>query len=313
MLRKLIIVLMSLSLCWTTLACGSSSNTTSSNNRPTQTVSQNRTQTNQGEYPVQQAQYNDANGEYSLMLLNTPPGTPPVYRTTNLQMARLTDEQIQAGKGTYAQIQGDQATLYLTEDFKIEYVHNVTETRTDPATGQQQVVVVRQQSSFWQPFAGAFVGSAIANTLFAPRYYVPPVYQPGGTLVGYGGYGNTYDSAVQDYRSRYNSPPPAVRNRQVLRTTGNIASPSYNRTTPSPSRNTTPSTGSGTASSPSTPSTPRSTSKDASRSTGSGVGSSNLQRSNSTRRSSPTQQRTPSFGSGGSRNRSFGGSSKRRR
>ncbi|EAW36958.1 hypothetical protein L8106_21127 [Lyngbya sp. PCC 8106] len=275
---------MSLSLCWTTLACGSSSTTTTSNQTPTQTVSQNRTQANQGEYPVQQAEYNDANGEYSLMLLNTPSGTPPTYRTTNLQMARLTDEQTQAGKGTYAQIQGDQATLYLTEDFKIQYVHNVTETRTDPSTGQQQVVVVRQQSSFWQPFAGAFVGSAIASTLFAPRYYVPPAYQPGG-LTGYGGYGNTYNSAVSDYRSRYNSPPPAVKNRQVLRTTGNIASPSNNRTN-------------------------RSTSRDASRSTGSGVGSSNLQRSNQTR-PSQTQKRTPSFGSGSSRSRS-GGSRRRR-
>ncbi|MGB3188002.1 hypothetical protein [Lyngbya sp. PCC 8106] len=284
MLRKFIIVLMSLSLCWTTLACGSSSTTTTSNQTPTQTVSQNRTQANQGEYPVQQAEYNDANGEYSLMLLNTPSGTPPTYRTTNLQMARLTDEQTQAGKGTYAQIQGDQATLYLTEDFKIQYVHNVTETRTDPSTGQQQVVVVRQQSSFWQPFAGAFVGSAIASTLFAPRYYVPPAYQPGG-LTGYGGYGNTYNSAVSDYRSRYNSPPPAVKNRQVLRTTGNIASPSNNRTN-------------------------RSTSRDASRSTGSGVGSSNLQRSNQTR-PSQTQKRTPSFGSGSSRSRS-GGSRRRR-
>ena len=301
MLRKFIIVLMSLSLCWTTLACGSSSTTTASNQTPTQTVSQNRTQANQGEYPVQQAEYNDADGEYSLMLLNTPPGTPPVYRTTNLQMARLTDEQIQAGKGTYAQIQGDQATLYLTEDFKIQYVHNVTETRTDPATGQQQVVVVRQQSSFWQPFAGAFVGSAIANTLFAPRYYVPPAYQPGGVLTGYGGYGNTYNSAVSDYRSRYNSPPPAVKNRQVLRTTGNIASPSNNRNTPSSS---------GNIASPSNNRNTPSSSRDASRSTGSGVGSSNLQRSNQTR-PSRTQKRTPSFGSGGSRSRS-GGSRRRR-
>jgi len=34
--------------------------------------------------------------EYSLMLLNTPAGTP--FRTTNLQMARLTDEEIKAGQ-----------------------------------------------------------------------------------------------------------------------------------------------------------------------------------------------------------------------
>ncbi|MDY7020587.1 MAG: hypothetical protein SWJ54_04380 [Cyanobacteriota bacterium] len=288
MLRKFIIVLMSLSLCWTTLACGSS-NTSTYNNSPTQQVSRpNRSQIQQGEYPVQQAQYNDADGSYSLMLLNTPPGTPPVYQTTNLQMARLTEEQVAAGTGPYAKIQGDEATLYLSEDFKIEYVHNVTETRTDPNTGRQEVVVVRQQSSFWQPFAGAFIGSAIANSLFTPRYYVPPAYQPSGFMTGYGGYGNTYDTAVRDYRSRYNAPPPAVKNRQVLRTTGNVTSPSRNRTT-------------------------RSTSPQRSRSTGSGVGSSDLKRSNQTR-PSRTQKRSPSFGSGGrSRSRGYSGGSRRRR
>ncbi|MEL7036760.1 MAG: hypothetical protein AAFO04_14225 [Cyanobacteria bacterium J06592_8] len=287
MLRKFIIVLMSLSLCWTTLACGSS-NTSTYNNTPTQQVSRpNRSQVQQGEYPVQQAQYNDADGSYSLMLLNTPPGTPPVYQTTNLQMARLTEEQVAAGTGVYAKIQGNEATLYLSEDFKIEYVHNVTETRTDPNTGRQEVVVVRQQSSFWQPFAGAFIGSAIANSLFTPRYYVPPAYQPGGFLTGYGGYGNTYDTAVRDYRSRYNTPPAAVKNRQVLRTTGNVTSPSRNRTT-------------------------RSTSPERNRSTGSGVGSSDLKRSNQTR-PSQTQKRSPSFGSGGrSRSRGFSGGRRRR-
>ena len=291
MLRKLIVVLMSLTLCWTTVACGSSSST--SYQTPAPRVSQARSQTRltQGQYPVQQAQYDDGSGEYSLMLLNTPPGTPPVYRTSDLQMARLTDEQVEAGKSSYLEVNNNnQGIFYLTEDFKIECVHNVTETRTDPATGQQQVVVVRQESSFWRPFAGAFIGSAIASTLFAPRYYVPPIYQPGGTLMGYGGYGNTYQSAVNSYSSRYNSPPPAVTNRQTLRTTGTVRSTNRNRTTNSPTTGT-------------------------SRSTGSGVGSSNLQRSNPNR-SGSTQKRTPSFGSGGTRRssparRSFG--SRRRR
>lgn len=290
MLRKLIVVLMSLTLCWTTVACGSSSST--SNQTPAPRVSQSRSQTqlSQGEYPVQQAQYDDGSGEYTLMLLNTPAGTPPVYRTADLQMARLTDEQVEAGKSSYLEVNGNQGIFYLTEDFKIEYVHNVTETRTDPASGQQQVVVVRQESSFWRPFAGAFIGSAIANTLFAPRYYVPPVYQPGGTLLGYGGYGNTYQSAVNSYSSRYNSPPPAVKNRQILRTTGSVRSSNRNRTTTSPTTGT-------------------------SRSTGSGVGSSTLKRSNSNS-SGSTQKRTPSFGSSGTRRssparRSFGSRGRR--
>jgi len=49
-----------------------------------------------GQYPVQQATFNDADGEYSLILLNTP--ATPTFRTTNLQMARLTDEEIKAGQ-----------------------------------------------------------------------------------------------------------------------------------------------------------------------------------------------------------------------
>jgi hypothetical protein len=289
MFRQLIIALMSLSLCWTTVACGSPNSTVSSPTQtPTQTTAATANQPTSGEYPLQQAQYDDGNGEYTFMLLNTPAGKSPVYRTTDVQMARLTDEQIEAGKQSYLEVKADQAIAYITEDFKIEYVHNVTETVTDPQTGQQQTIVVRQQSSFWTPFAASIAGNMVANALFAPRYYVPPMYQPGGTLLGYGGYGNTYNSAVSQYQTRYNQPPAAVKNRQTLRTTGAI-------------RNT---------------ATPRATStttkKDANRSTGSGFGSTNLkQKSNG---SSTTKKRTPSFGSSPSRRApSFGGSRRRRR
>jgi len=75
---------------------------------------------------VQQATFNDADGEYSLILLNTPAGTP-TFRTTNLQMARLTDEEIKAGQKSYLKVENGQPALYLTEDFKIEYVHAVTD------------------------------------------------------------------------------------------------------------------------------------------------------------------------------------------
>jgi hypothetical protein len=219
------------------------------------------------------------------MLLNTPAGKSATYRTTDLQMAQLSEEQIKAGEKSTLNITNDQPVLYLTEDFRIEYVHNVTETQTNPATGQPQTVVVRQESSFWTPFAASFAGSAIANSLFSPRYYVPPMYQSGGMMTGYGGYGSNYNQAVNDYRTRYNSPPAAVKNSTTLRTTGNI-------------RNSNPNS-----------SGKRSTSPNSSRSTGSGFGSTDL-------RTSPnkgsTQQRKPSFGSG-SRSRSYSGSGSRRR
>ncbi|MEG3877197.1 hypothetical protein QT972_07415 [Microcoleus sp. herbarium7] len=291
MLRRLTIYLMALTFLLTATACGSPEPETRANpganpaaNRNVNTV---RPAPNnnlaQGQYPVQQATYDDAEGEYSLMLLNTPPGSPPVYRTRDLQMARLTDEEIAAGKKSYLNIANNQAVLHLTEDFKIEYVHNVTETVTNPQTGQPQQVVVRQQSGFWAPFAGAIAGQAIGSLLFRPRYYVPPVYQP-GIMTGYGGYGNTYGQAVQQYQTRYQAPPAAVRNRQVLRTTGRLRSPSSNV----PIR--------------------RPAAPGANRSTGSGYGGSTLRRS--PRPTSP-QRRSPSFGSGRSsrqpsRSRSFG-------
>lgn len=285
MLRKLTILFMCLTLSWTTVACGGSRSTSYRNSSNTN-VASTRNQVRQGEYPVQQATYNDANGEYNLMLLNTPAGQSPVYQTTDLQMARLTDEETQAGKGSYAEISGDRAVLHLTPDFKIEYVHNVTDTRTNPTSGQTETVIVRRESNFWTPFAGALAGQAIGSMLFRPQYYVPPIYQPGGVLVGYGGYGRTYDGAVAQYRTRYQAPPAAVRNRQTLRTTGNINSPSTNRRTN------------------------RQQQRDANRSTGSGFGSSNLRQSEGSRQ----KKRNSSFGSGGrsrSRRGSFGGRRRR--
>lgn len=285
MLRKLTILLMSLSLCLTALACSSPSQTQSQQNPNNNTVSA-PTQLSQGQYPVQQATYNDADGEYTLMLLNTPPGTPSNYRTRDLQMARLTDAEIAEGKKTYLEVNGGKAVMHLTEDFKIEYVHNVTETRTDPQTGQQETVIVRQQSGFWAPFAGALAGQALGSLLFSPRYYVPPVYQPGVTVLrGYGGYGSTYGEAVNRYQARYQTPPPAVRNRQTFRTTGRLRSPSYDR-----------------------PSTVRRTNPNANRSTGSGYGNSRLRNSN---KSNPSRVNRPgSFGTGArsrpSGSRSFG-------
>lgn len=270
MLRRFTILFCALLLSVSTLACSSpqaANNSNPSANREFQTTTQTRL--NDGEYPVQQATYDDSNGEYSLMLLNA---NPPMYRSTDLQMARLTDEEVAAKKEAYLKVENGKASLHIPQDFRIEYVHNVTETRPDPQTGQPQTVVVRQQSSFWAPFAGALAGQVVGNLLFTPRYYVPPVYSPGASiLTGYGGYGSSYSQAVSQYQTRYNQPPAAVRNRQVLRTTGGI-----NRTTSRPRNRPQVNTN---------------------RPTGSGYGSSTLRRSDGR---SPSRARSGGgFGSGG--------------
>lgn len=289
MLRKAIILLISLSLCLTTVACGSSNSNqayrNSNNTDSTQTRS-SQTRLSEGQYGVQQATYDDINGEYTLMLLDTPAGTPSAFSTTDLQMARLTDEEIKAGKKSYLSINNGQAALHLSEDFKVEYVHNVTQTQTNAQTGQQETVVVRQQSGFWAPFAGAIAGQALGSLLFTPRYYVPPLYQP-GVMVGYGGYGNTYSQAVDRYQSRHQTPPPAVRNSQTFRTTGKLNSPSSSQSKAT-----------------------RKTSPNSTRSTGSGYGSSKLRRSNKSY-STPTK-RPSSFGSGGSSRKPSSFGSRRR-
>ncbi|MBC6418499.1 MAG: hypothetical protein GDA44_06750, partial [Prochloron sp. SP5CPC1] len=230
MLRKFIILLMCLTLSWTNIGCTSDSSTQGRQNVNNNSVATSKPLSN-GEYPVQQANYNDADGSYNLVLLNTPPGSPPVFTTQELQMARLTDEDIQAGKNTYLEVNGNNQVMYMTEDFRIEYVHNVTETRTNPQTGQPETVVVRQQSSFWAPFAGAVAGQALGSLLFRPQHYVPPAYQPGGVLTGYGGYGNSYNEAVDRYQTRYQAPPAAVTNRQTLRTTSNLRNTSSGSST----------------------------------------------------------------------------------
>jgi hypothetical protein len=305
MLRRLMIIFMALTLSLTSVACGSGNEDRSSQGQTQTTptsaqspaVSNNTNQKPiaEGKYPVQQATYNDANGEYSLMLLNTPAGTPPLYRSTNLQMARLTDEEVKAGEKTYFKSEKGQVSLHMPEDFKIEYVHNVTQSQTNPQTGQRESVVVRQESSFWKPFAGAVAGQVagqvISNMFFRPQYYMPPVYSAGG-MQGYGGYGNNYGQAVQSYQTRYNTQPPAVVNRTTLRTTGRLNNnDNFNRTNNNTNR-----------------------SIDRTRSTGSGFGSSTLRQSDRSRPTvRPSGGSSRSFGSGGrSRSRSSGFGSRRR-
>ena len=277
-LRRFLIYTVVLTLAVTTVSCGGSPTQNVSSPKPTtQTVSSAQNRLSDGQYPVQQATYNDADGEYTVMLLNTKPGDSSAYRTTNLQMAQLSDEEVAKGQQSYLKLENNQASMHIQKDFKIDYVHNVTEEKANPQTGQTERVVVRQESSFWSPFAGALAGQVVGNLLFRPQYYVPPMYQSGG-IFGYGGYGSNYNQAVTVYQQRYNAPPAAVRNRQTVRSTSNLRTP-----TTSTQRRT---TGSGTSD----------------RSTGAGAGTNTLRRSNNPSQSKPSKN---SFGSG-SRSRSSG-------
>ncbi|HTL90075.1 MAG TPA: hypothetical protein VL134_11795, partial [Leptolyngbya sp.] len=193
--------------------------------------------------------------------------------------------EVKAGQKAYLKSENGQVSLHIPEDFKIEYVHNVTENVTNPQTGRTETVVVRQEPNFWAPFAGAVAGQAIGSLLFRPQYYVPPIYSSGRPLTGFGGYGASHSQAVNRYQQRYQAPPIAERNRQVFRSTGRIGSPSLTR--PTIRR---PATNSG-------------------RPSGSGFGSSTLRRSN---QSTPSRVNRPSgFGSSGSRSRSFGSGRRR--
>ncbi len=287
-MRKFTAVFLALSLCLTTVGCGSGSNQATT--PPAKNASQTSptTKLSDGQYDVQQATFDDSDGEYTLFLFNA---TPPTFKSQNLQMARLTDDEIKQGKKSYLKVENGQPALYLTEDFKIEYVHNVTENKTNPQTGQQETVVVKQQNGFWAPFAGAvaggIAGQAIGSLLFRPQYYVPPAYQGGGVMRGYGGYGSSYGEAVSNYRTRYNAPPAVERNRTAFRSTGTIRrsypGSSNVRTVPRPSTGNSRATGSGYGGSTLRPSGSSSTTR---RPSGSGFGSGG--------RSAPSR----SFGSG---------------
>jgi hypothetical protein len=295
MLRKFIALFTLVIVCWSVVSLDVAAAAVTKDT-PTDAPAAT-TQNRSPRYPVQQASYDDADGTYTLMLLNTPAGMNSLYRTTNLQMARLSDEQIAAGDKTYLTLDGDRPVLYLTEDFRIEYQHSVTETQPDPQTGEPRTVVVRQESSFWSPFAGALAGQAIGSLLFAPRYYIPPIYHP-GSMTGYGGYGDTYRQAVQRYQTKHSSLPPAVKNRQTLRTTGNIRKNAVPKTT-----------GATKATSKVAPKTAPKASPKASKSSGSGFGTSRLKNSGTFKPLRPSG----GFGSGYRMpTRSFGGGMRRR-
>jgi hypothetical protein len=241
-----------------------------------------------GQYPLQQASFDDGSGIYTLMVLNTPEGMDANLQLSEVKMARLTDEQVKAGEKSYLKVENDDPTLYLTEDFKIDYTHNVTEVKANPQTGVQETVVVRRESTSWSPFfgsmAGSIAGQAIGSMLFRPQYYMPPMYQPGMGMFGHGGYGSSYGGAVTQYRDRYQQAPIVERNRTNFRSTGQLSDSGSNvRTKPQAPR--------------------ANVGNDPRRSTGSGFGSSDLRKTGKTYKSPSIggnqPRRSGSFGSGG--------------
>jgi hypothetical protein len=300
--RQFVSLGMVLLLGFTTVACGGAPQQSTQGGGqivPTAPVSSNAAKSNSstiadGQYDVQQATYNDGNGEYTLFLLNTPPNTSATFRSTKLQMAQLTPEEEAANQAAYLQVKDGQTALHIPKDFKIEYVHNVVEQAQNPQTGQIEQRVVRQESNFWSPFAGAIAGQIVGNMLFRPQYYVPPLYQQGGGgLSGFGGYGNSYGQATSSYRERYKEPPLVERNRTAYRTTTQRRNTGFGRVTkPRPNFN----------------------SSSSQRSTGKGFGSSTLGTSRSSGSSSYRRSPSSGFGSGrssGFGSRSFSGSRRR--
>lgn len=158
-----------------------------------------------GSYDVQSIAYDDADGGWRVFLLSPPSSHKPLFTTANLRLARLSDEEVAAGKtSARLDVDADGPTARLPAEFQVQYTHNVTEDR-----GGGQVVVVRQESTTWSPFVSAMAGAALGNMLFSPMYVYPPPYV-GGRLAGYGGYGATRVAAQSSFQQSHGSlPQPA--------------------------------------------------------------------------------------------------------
>ncbi len=163
-----------------------------------------------GTYPIQSIAYDDADGAYRVFLLDAPPSQRGAYVSTSLRMARLTDDEIAAGKSSFVDVDAEGPVAKLTPEFAIQYVHNVTEDTQNPRTGQTETVVVRQESSTWSPFMAGMTGAMLGNMLFSPMYHYPPPYRMGSPLYGVGGSGATRLDAQRSYQTSHGAlPQPA--------------------------------------------------------------------------------------------------------
>jgi hypothetical protein len=202
-----------------------------------------------GSYEIQSISYDDADGAYRVFLVNPPPGRPPVVVATSLQMARLTDAEVAAGK-TSARLDVDQPAPPEGAPAATPPTAPADGAAAAPAEGAAaaaaapapavagpvvsgavarlpqsfaiqythnvveerngQPVVIRQESSTWSPFMSAMAGVAIGNMLFGPRYYFPPPYM-GGAMTGFGGTGATPAAAAQSYTQQHGKAPQATK------------------------------------------------------------------------------------------------------
>jgi hypothetical protein len=279
-----------LTLCWTTLGCQSHTYQVPGQQR-VNTVSTQARLAN-GNYPLKQATYNDANGQYTLFLFNA---TPPVFSTTNLQMMPLTAAETQAGQQSYLQMQNNQAILHLNPDFQIEYTHAVTEQINGAET-----VIVREESTYWEPFDDDNeLEIDIDFDHHRPYYYVPPPYQRGVVLTS-GYYAPTYQQAVAKYEQNYKTKPPAVRNNQ-LRTSGGLRKSTATKTQPTTNKKSTTTTAQSTTDNRATTTKAQPTtapSSSSTKATGSGYGNSNLKKSSQAKPKSRASKKSSSgFGS----------------
>ena len=60
-----------------------------------------------GTYPIQSIAYDDADGAYRVFLLDAPPSQRGAYVSTSLRMARLTDDEIAAGKSSFVDVDAE--------------------------------------------------------------------------------------------------------------------------------------------------------------------------------------------------------------
>ncbi|NER23606.1 MAG: hypothetical protein F6J96_23475 [Symploca sp. SIO1C2] len=301
-LRKFTPVVLGLALCGTTLGCQPNNTYQVPRQQRANTVSTQARLAN-GNYPLKQATYNDANGQYSLFLFNA---TPPVFSTTKLKMMPLTAAETKTGKQSYLQMQNNQAILHLSPDFQIEYIHAVTE----QINGAENVIV-RQESTYWEPFDNDNeLEIDIDFDYHQPYYYVPPVYQQ-GVVLGRGYHAPTYQEAVAKYEQNHKTQPPAVKNNQ-LRTSGELRKSTATKTKPTTNNKTTTTTTKPTTShkSTTTKSAPLSSGTKA---TGSGYSNSNLKKSSQTKQKTKASKKSSSsFGSNKSSSRKSSSSSKKR-
>jgi hypothetical protein len=160
-----------------------------------------------GAYEIQSINYDDANGSYGVFLLSPPEGQKPLWQSTNLRMARLTDEEIAAGMKASLVSDGpggEAPVAKLPPDFNINYTHNVVEERGG------QPVVVRQESTMWSPFSGMMMGMMLGS-MMTPSYMYPPPYAAGRPLSGVGASGATASAAQQAYAQKHGTAPQSSR------------------------------------------------------------------------------------------------------